>query len=117
MTKEETGNDQSVNLARGEIECTKCWSLNPKGNNFCGRCGVRLHIQCPRCGHINERILADCSKCGSRLRQSFWRRWRRKLFSRNAHYELVDKLVPVFLVIVVGLLIAWVVSRMGGDGQ
>jgi len=111
MTKEELGNDQSVNLARGEIKCAKCQSSNLRGDNYCRRCGARLSIKCRRCGQMNERSLVHCSKCGSRLRRSSWRHWRRKVFGKRRDNKRVDELVPVFLAIVGGLLIAWVVCK------
>jgi Double zinc ribbon len=60
--------------------CTFCGTENPKGNRFCGMCGVRLERRkterrtnqkgsttCADCGHINQLGFKFCGMCGARV--------------------------------------------------
>ena len=109
----ESSNDQVMNLTIGEIRCAKCQSLNLRGNRRCSQCGAHLYILCGHCNHKNERSLDHCGNCGSRLRGPPSPHKHRKAFDDERDNQRADKVVPVVLVIVFGLLIAWLARYMG----
>jgi ribosomal protein L40E len=49
------------------MRCSKCWTNNPPGNNFCGHCGNALTTLCTKCGADNPSASNFCGKCGAPL--------------------------------------------------
>lgn len=66
------------------IVCGKCGHENKPHTSSCADCGAHLHIVCHQCGHRNLRSAAACVECGKRLHRSFWQKWSKRLFRRQA---------------------------------
>lgn len=49
------------------MKCPNCQFENPKGMNFCGKCGAPLPIRCSRCGTENSPGTAFCRECEKEL--------------------------------------------------
>lgn len=49
------------------MRCPACYAINPRGNNYCGSCGVPLTAACRHCGHMNQLTAQFCGACGEAL--------------------------------------------------
>jgi class 3 adenylate cyclase len=49
------------------MKCSRCQQENPRGQKFCGECGVRLALTCASCGASNPPGQKFCGECGAGL--------------------------------------------------
>ena len=49
------------------MNCPKCQYDNPKGMNFCGKCGNKFERLCTQCNFANPLEFMFCGKCGHNL--------------------------------------------------
>ncbi len=68
---------------RNFMFCDSCGAQNPSRNNFCAKCGARMHASaakgalpedissCERCGHPNTPTSRFCSACSAPLVSDF----------------------------------------------
>jgi hypothetical protein len=47
--------------------CPSCATAAQEGDNFCAKCGDRLHLICPTCGMRADLGDKYCRQCGSKL--------------------------------------------------
>lgn len=87
------------------VVCAKCAQLNPNGRKICESCGAHLFVTCQHCGHRNQRIAPQCSHCGTRLHRSFWRRWRKKLFTDRGRLKPIHLLMMLFVALAAYVII------------
>jgi hypothetical protein len=52
------------------MKCNVCGNLNPKGAQFCNKCGAKLGLYCPNCSSEIEKEDLFCKKCGNPLEKS-----------------------------------------------
>jgi class 3 adenylate cyclase len=51
------------------MKCPKCQFENPKGSNFCTKCGQKFELKCPNCNKALPTDAQFCSECGQDLRK------------------------------------------------
>lgn len=94
------------------MKCKECGSSNPKGAQFCNKCGAKLGIFCPECNAPIESGDKFCKKCGHALEQateSTKTTQKKKIETKQQipeeNTKKPKKKVPIWLIIILGIIV------------